>query len=124
MRLKKKLEDGSWIWFDSEEEYLAYLEATRNSWPNRLRRFFYKVLAVIVVILVLLFMVGVCAGQDKTKASEEKTETELMESNNDIEESVETSDHSIDKEIIDEEESITEEENLTEEEVDALEETE
>ncbi len=77
MRRRIKDEDGNYIWFDNEQEYQAYLQDIRNSWPNKIKRFFHKVVAIFVGILVLLFVVGTCNNQNKTKASTEKTSTEV-----------------------------------------------
>ena len=81
MRRRIKDANGNYIWFDNEEEYQAYLQAIRNSWPNRMKRFFYKVGAVVVALLVLLTMVGMCSEQNKTKSSTSKNKTEIKKKN-------------------------------------------
>ena len=62
-----------------DEQYLQYLEEQRNSWPNKIKRFFYKVLAIVIAITIFLALVGQCVGGDKEHNSKsdnsEKVET-------------------------------------------------
>lgn len=70
-------DEGNLHYLD-DEQYVQYLEEQRNSWPNRIKRFFYKVLGLIFAVLFFLFLVGLCHGEDKVKNSkydeEEKVE--------------------------------------------------
>lgn len=59
-----------------DEQYLAYLEMKKNSWPNKIKRFFFKFIAIIIAIVFILFMIGLCNGgkSKKNTKSDERTE--------------------------------------------------
>ena len=79
-RRRIKDENGNYIWFDTDQEYYDYLQMIRNSWPNRIKRFFNKVLAIIAIIVFILFAVAICTGKDKGgKVQKEKSKVEKIE---------------------------------------------
>lgn len=59
-----------------DEQYLRYLERQRNSWPNKIKRFFNKVLAVIIAIVVFIFLVGLC-HDDKSEKNAPAKQTKV-----------------------------------------------
>lgn len=109
MRRRIKDSDGNYIWFDNEEEYQAYLRAIRNSWPNKIKRWFYTAVA----IFFALGLLSLCLSpneNEKTSSRKVKTEVRKKTSANKEDISINKSKKEIEKTIKkDEQPSVVEE---------------
>ncbi len=115
---RRRIKDGNgnYIWFDTDQEYYEYLQMIRNSWPNRIKRFFNKVLAVIIAIIVVVSIIGYCA-REKEKVSTEKSKVESNENHSETKRKDEVRTANIDNQEKAESQEVTEKENQTNEEV-------
>lgn len=93
-RRRIREEDGTMIWFDTDEEYYDYLRQKEERAPHleiemaspienkhsNIKSCFYKIIYLILGLLVFFFLVGYCSRNDENRsAPKEETTVEVKE---------------------------------------------
>lgn len=93
-RRRIREEDGTMIWFDTDEEYYEYLRQKEERAPhleiemtspienkhNNIKSCFYKIIYLIIGLLVFFFLVGYCSRNDENRsASKKEAKAEVKE---------------------------------------------